>query len=145
MILQDEEHRGTGFGGGRFPSFFLPVFPHQLTCSTVRTLNLKEDMPTVAVAMARLERELNLARSSRVSVLKIIHGYGSSGRGGDIRIALQKALVEKTQSGEIQTVIFGEDWRISNEASWALIKKWPELKQDSDLGRENRGITIVVL
>ncbi|HET9695377.1 MAG TPA: hypothetical protein VFP40_00840 [Terriglobales bacterium] len=102
-------------------------------------------MPTVAVAMARLERELNLARSSRVSVLKIIHGYGSSGRGGDIRIALQKALVEKTQSGEIQTVIFGEDWRISNEASWALIKKWPELKQDSDLGRENRGITIVVL
>ena len=111
----------------------------------MRTLNLKEDMPTVPVAMARLERELALANSSRIAVVKIIHGYGSTGRGGDIRVAVQKALVERAQSGAIQAVIFGEDWRISNETTWALIKKWPELKQDSDLGRENKGITIVVL
>ena len=111
----------------------------------MRTLNLKEDMPTVPVALARLDRELSLAKSSRVSILKIVHGYGSTGRGGDIRVALQKTLVERMQNGGVQTVIFGEDWCISNEATWALIKKWPELKQDSDLLRENKGITIVVL
>jgi len=63
----------------------------------VRTLNLKEDMPTVPVAMARLERELALANSSRIAVVKIIHGYGSTGRGGDIRVAVQKALVERAE------------------------------------------------
>ncbi len=111
----------------------------------LRIVNLKEGMPTVRVALGRLERELSLARSQTASVLKIIHGYGSTGQGGEIRLAVQKLLMERMNRCELQLVIFGEDWRISNEASWALIKKWPELKQDSDLGRENRGITIVVL
>ena len=144
MSLQDEEHRGTGFGGGRFPSFFLypPVADYYVI---VRVLNLKEGMPTVDAALSRLERELRLARSARTSLIKIIHGYGSTGRGGDIRLALQKILVERVGRGEVQAVIFGEDWRISNEASWALIKKWPELKEDADFGRGNLGITVVVL
>jgi hypothetical protein len=42
-------------------------------------------------------------------------------------------------------VIFGEDWRISYEATWALLKQFPALKQDSDLGRKNLGITVVLL
>ena len=44
-----------------------------------------------------------------------------------------------------EILIPGEDWRISNEATWALLQSCPELKQDSDLGRENRGISVVVL
>jgi hypothetical protein len=77
--------------------------------------------------------------------VKFVHGYGSTGKGGEIRIAVQNGLMKRLQQGEMKAVIFGEDWRISNETTWALLKKWPELKQDSDLGRENRGITLVVL
>jgi hypothetical protein len=110
-----------------------------------KTVNLKEDMPLVREALSRMERELRRARAEGVSLLKIVHGYGSTGKGGEIRIAVQKALVKRLQQGEVQCVIFGEDWRISNETTWALLKQWPELKQDSDLGRENRGITVVVL
>jgi hypothetical protein len=80
-----------------------------------------------------------------VSLLKIVHGYGSTGKGGEIRLAVQSALAVALQRREVQQLIFGEDWRISNEACWALLKQWPELKRDSDLGRENRGITFVVL
>ncbi len=47
-------------------------------------------MPQVHEALQRLTRELTLARQQKHSLLKIIHGYGSSGAGGDIRIAVQK-------------------------------------------------------
>jgi hypothetical protein len=111
----------------------------------LRVVNLKEGMPLVREAMSRMEGELRRAREGHVSLVKFVHGYGSTGKGGEIRIAVQTGLMKRLRQGEMQAVIFGEDWRISNETTWALLKKWPELKQDSDLGRENRGITVVVL
>jgi hypothetical protein len=108
-------------------------------------VNLELDRPTVPVALSLLEDAVRIARKGGFVGIKFIHGYGSSGVGGDIRIAAQKVLAQKSQSGEVRAFIAGEDWRISNEASWELLKRCPELKQDSDLGRGNRGISIVVL
>ncbi len=102
-------------------------------------------MPLVREAMSRMEGHLRRARSDGVAVVKFVHGYGSTGKGGEIRIAVQKGLMKRLHQNELQAVIFGEDWRISNETTWALLKRFPELKQDSDLGRGNRGITVVVL
>ncbi|HET9409675.1 MAG TPA: Smr/MutS family protein [Candidatus Sulfotelmatobacter sp.] len=111
----------------------------------IRTVNLKSDMPLVREALDRLEREIKSARQDKVLALKIIHGYGSTGVGGDIRIAIQKRLHELKESGSIKACIFGENWAQSDEAAWALLRSMPELKKDGDLGRGNRGITIVVL
>lgn len=111
----------------------------------IRVINLKEGMPLVREAMSRMEGQLRRARAEGVLLVKFVHGYGSTGRGGEIRIAVQNGLMNRLQQRELQAVIFGEDWRISNENTWELLKKYPELKQDSDLGRENRGITIVLL
>lgn len=102
-------------------------------------------MPLVCEALQRLERELALARRENAKLLKLVHGYGSSGEGGEIRIAVQKTLVEMAASGKIRGCIFGENWSKSDEAVWKLLKTHPELKNDPDLGRRNRGITIVVL
>ncbi len=102
-------------------------------------------MPLVREALQRLERELSLARQEKTTLLKIVHGYGSTGEGGDIRIAVQKRLVEMQQNGLIRVCIFGENWSKSDEVSWKLLQSRAELKSDSDLGRRNRGITIVLL
>jgi hypothetical protein len=102
-------------------------------------------MPLVREALQRLDRELALARQDKAASLKLIHGYGSTGEGGDIRIAVQKRLLEMIQNGQIRGCIFGENWSKSDEASWKLLQSQTELKSDSDLGRRNRGITIVVL
>jgi hypothetical protein len=109
------------------------------------TINLKEGWPTVPQALARLTTELERARQSGVSLLKIIHGYGSTGEGGAIRDAVQVELVRLAHEGQIRAFIAGEDWRISNEATWAVVSKHRELKRDRDLGRGNRGISIVLL
>jgi hypothetical protein len=111
----------------------------------IKTVNLKSDMPLVHEALQRLDRELSLAHKEKTTLLKLIHGYGSTGAGGDIRIAVQKRLLEMTQGGQIRACIFGENWSKSDDAAWKLLQSHPELKNDPDLGRRNRGITIVLL
>ena len=78
-------------------------------------------------------------------MLKIIHGYGSTGAGGDIRIVVQKRLYELAEARQIRGCIFGENWAKSNEAAWRLLQTHPELKNDPDLSRGNQGITIVIV
>lgn len=95
--------------------------------------------------MQRLDHELALVRDQRIPVLKIIHGYGSSGTGGDIRVAVQKRLYELAEAGQIHGCIFGENWAKSDDAAWRLLQSRPELKSDPDLSRGNEGITIVVI
>ena len=102
-------------------------------------------MPLVHEALQRLARELALARQQKAALLKIIHGYGSSGAGGNIRIGVQKRLLELAETGQIRGCIFGENWSKSDEVSWRLLQKHPSLKSDPDLGRGNQGITIVLL
>jgi hypothetical protein len=101
-------------------------------------------MPQVHEALQRLERELAIARQEKAKLVKLVHGYGSTGAGGDIRIAVQKRLLEMVQNSQIRGCIFGEDWSKSEDTAWKLLQSHPELKSDSDLGRRNRGITIVV-
>ena len=102
-------------------------------------------MPLVREALQRLERELALAHQEKAKLLKLVHGYGSSGAGGEIRIAVQKRLLELAQNGQIRGCIFGENWSKTDDAAWKLLQSYPELKSDSDLGHRNRGITIVLL
>ena len=111
----------------------------------IKTVNLKSDMPRVREALQQLDHELAVARQEKARLLKLIHGYGSTGAGGDIRIAVQKRLQQLAQDGQIRGCIFGENWSKSDETSWRLLQSHSELKNDSDLGRGNRGITIVLL
>ena len=102
-------------------------------------------MPSVYEALQRLEREIGLARQQKHSLLKVIHGYGSTGAGGDIRIAVQRRLHELVEAGQIRGCIFGENWSKTDEATWRLLQAQSDLKSDPDLGRRNQGITVVWL
>jgi len=113
--------------------------------SPMKTVSLKEGMPLVREAMLRLDRELAVAKQEGYSLIKLIHGYGSTGAGGEIRIAAQNRLREMSDRGEVRGCIFGEDWTISDERTWKVIQANPALKQDRDLNRRNLGITVVVL
>ena len=110
-----------------------------------RVVNLEEDHPTVNVGLLGLERSLSDARRDGVAVLKLIHGYGSKGVGGKLKHEAAKALMVYKQNGKIRDFVSGEDFRVSNEVTWELLKRAPEIKQDRDLGMNNRGITVVLL
>jgi hypothetical protein len=118
---------------------------HNVRPRLIKTVNLEEGMPQVHQALSQLDLELRRAQEERCSLVKLIHGYGSSGTGGDIRTAVQRKLREMADHGQIRGCIFGEDWSKSDDQTWPLLRTYPELKQDRDLGKKNRGITIVVL
>jgi hypothetical protein len=110
-----------------------------------RIVNLEEGRPTVNVGLLRLDHALAAARAEGVPVLKLIHGYGSSGAGGRLREEVWKALDRFQRNGSIAAFIPGEDFRLSNETSWELVKRDKSIREDRDFGRANRGITMVVL
>jgi hypothetical protein len=111
----------------------------------IKIVNLEDGMPKLEEARLRMQHELQVARQQKYAAVKVIHGYGSSGIGGSLRIGLQKELQQLVLAGSVKSFVAGEDWRISNETAWRLLKRFPEWKQDSDLGRNNRGISIVLL
>jgi hypothetical protein len=111
----------------------------------MKTVNLKDGMPLVHQALMQMDRELAVARAYGCDFVKLIHGYGSTGAGGEIRIAVQKRLREMSERGQIRGFIFGENWAKSDEQAWRIVSSRQELKLDRDLGKGNRGITIVEL
>ena len=112
---------------------------------SIKIVNLEDGMPTVGEACLRMNYELQLARREGYKAVKLIHGYGSTGAGGSLRVELQKELRQEVRDGTIRAYVPGENWRISDETAWELLKRFPEWKKDTDLGRGNQGISVVVL
>lgn len=110
-----------------------------------RIVNLESGMPTVEVARNRLINEIQTAKMRGDKALKVIHGYGSSGKGGAIKVDIQKFLSQKLRSGGIRGYVKGEDFSPFSEASRRITNRLPELTKDRDYSRGNDGITIVLL
>src|SRR3954454_7297004 len=111
----------------------------------IRVLNFEQGFPTREEACKRLDQLLPQAKKTGAAALKIIHGYGSSGTGGVLRFAIRGYLRQCKERGDIQAFIPGESWSQFDKYSKLLLKHVPESQLDSDLGRNNRGITLVLL
>ena len=109
----------------------------------MRTINLEAGMPTSLDAMNTLNNRIYAERASGAACVKIIHGYGSTGRGGAIRKACRQKLLEYRRRGIIKGMIAGEKLGPFNEEGRRAADSHPEIRSDIDWGRENNGITIV--
>lgn len=110
-----------------------------------RIINLKEGMPAVQDAMAHLGREIRMARRQQVGVIKLIHGFGASGKGGKIRLAVRRELAQLQKRGYVQYYILGEQFSIFDEQTRKAFSQCDMVRRDPDLERHNNGITLVVL
>jgi hypothetical protein len=61
-------------------------------------------------------------------VLKVIHGYGSTGKGGALCVGLRKSSGLRKSEGAIKDSIAGEDLSIFNNTVLALLEAVPELR-----------------
>ena len=110
-----------------------------------KTVNLEYGRPLVASALARLNHELASARTAGVRVLTIIHGYGSSGKGGAIREECRRSLDYLAHIGQITAAIPGEEFNRKAGPTRNLLRRFPGLAADDNLGRNNPGITLVII
>jgi hypothetical protein len=111
----------------------------------VKILNIEAGLPTVEQARQILISELTQAKRSGLSAVKVIHGYGSTGKGGALRGALRNSLLRRKKEGLVTRVIFGEKWSVFEDDARYAIERCLELRSDRDLNRSNEGITIALL
>ncbi len=113
--------------------------------ATLRTFNVEAGRPTLDEARRLVIDEIKRAKGSGVRVLKVIHGYGSSGKGGTLCIGLRKSFGLRKKEGVIKDFVKGEEFTIFSNTVLALLDAVPELRGDPDLGATNEGITIIWL
>lgn len=111
----------------------------------VRTFNVEAGMPTLEEARRLVIEEIRRAKREGIRVLKVIHGYGSSGKGGKLNFGLRKSFGLRKKEGVIRDFIAGEDFTIFNPTVLALLEAVSELRGDPDLGATNEGVTILWL
>ena len=112
---------------------------------SLRVLNLEAGHPTLDEARRRLLAEMDAAKSRGSRLLKVIHGYGSTGSDGVLCVGIRRSLRLRVKEGKVTIFVPGE--RFSSDAVEArdLVKRHPFLRGDRDFNRSNPGVTIVEL
>ncbi len=113
------------------------------TRERVISSNLEAGLPSAEQALERLERTLREARSCGAKVVRLIHGYGSTGRGGKIRDAVRRELGRMLARGEVSLVINGEIYSPTTNAGRDLLSRFKELKTTERSDSSNPGLTII--
>jgi hypothetical protein len=109
------------------------------------TYNIKSDMPTTDQAYTRLLFKIRHLKESGNQFVKIIHGYGSSGVGGELRYSVREQLKKMQHDRLIRNFLPGEDFSMLSPKGQKIIKQFPRLKEDKDFRKSNKGITLVVI
>lgn len=111
----------------------------------MRIIDIERGHPVVDQALVRLSQGLRLAKANREKAVKIIHGYGSSGKGGSIKQGTMCFLEEKKKAGFIKDYCKGEEFTPFFNQGRKMVETAPHLKKDCDYNRQNDGITIVIM
>ena len=110
-----------------------------------KEVNIKADLPTADLAVKRVGYNIQNGKIWGCSAIKIIHGYGSSGIGGKIRVAVRQELAAMKAAGKIRDYVIGEEFSIFSPATRSMLVACREMRADRDLERHNNGITVVWL
>ncbi|MDR2356980.1 MAG: hypothetical protein LBD92_02700 [Oscillospiraceae bacterium] len=111
----------------------------------LREVDLKSDMPSSGDAIKRVTYNIRSGKALGVPVVKFIHGYGSTGKGGKIRVETRRYLADQKRKRLIRGFIPGEEFSIFDEATRAAFALCDDLRRDRDLDRHNNGVTFVIL
>ena len=111
----------------------------------IKTINIKYDFPPSDVAVFDLWKEIVMSKKEGYKVIKVIHGYGSHGKGGEIKRAIHEFLLNEKKNKLIVEYVKGEEWSSNNETVKKIQEFFPELVIDEDLKNINSGISVVVL
>lgn len=96
-------------------------------------------------ALVDLSFAINGAKNQGVRVLKVIHGYGSHGKGGAIKRAVHQELCELRRCMQVTDFVRGEDFGLFNETSQKIFAVDESVSHDIDYNKRNPGITVVLI
>jgi hypothetical protein len=110
-------------------------------------IDIHSDRPLVDAALQQLDENIEAAAAAGLKGLIVIHGFGSTGSGGDIKHALRDQLAGNRWSHRVGEYAGGEDITPHSSVHSHWLKHRSELinllKQNHDLG--NTGLTVLLL
>lgn len=109
----------------------------------LKVINLKEFNPSVDYALAVVEIEIENSHLDGTQCIKVLHGYGSHGRGGVILIELRKRLRQLLKQHKISDFFAGDEWNIFSSRTMEILNADKTIAGDEDLNKANPGITII--
>ena len=110
----------------------------------LKEINLKE-VSHVDSSVAIVKMEIERAYREGVSVLKLVHGYGSHGQGGETLKAVRRELMLLKKRGAIKNFFNGDKWNLFESETIEILNRDKTIVGDRDLNHNNPGITIVVI
>jgi len=97
-------------------------------------------LPPDAVEQTLLDSWGRVRNSPTLRILKIVHGYGSSGRGGKTKEIVRNWIFRN--SSRFRAVIDGTSYTLFDGKVRDMIGETGPIT-DPDLGAQNQGVTIV--
>lgn len=111
----------------------------------VRVVNIKEDMPPKDYAVFLLDTAIEDSKKMGYKALIVIHGYGSHGKGGDIKKEVLNYLTQAKKNHKITTFVKGDEWGELNEDRKLMCEICPQLIVNEHLYSINSGVTAILL
>ena len=111
--------------------------------TAIKTINVEASLPTLDEARRLVIEEIRKAKREGIRVLKVIHGYGSTGKGGKLCVGLRKSFGLRKKEKVIKDFIAGEAFSIFDETTIKLLEAVPELRADRDLNSTNEGVSLL--
>ncbi len=110
----------------------------------MKTLNLKEAGASKEDSVILLEMFIESARLEKEAIVKVLHGYGSHGKGGVLFSAIREKLTSMKRQKKIKDFFGGGKWNLLDEETVSALLK-DKSCFDDDLNKSNPGITIIIL
>lgn len=111
----------------------------------LKIIDLKRENCSVDYALAIVELEVESAKREGICAVKVLHGYGSHGKGGAILVNLRKLLLQWKKSGFIRDYFGGDKWNMFDKTTLEILMKDKTIYGDEDMNRANPGITIIYI
>lgn len=110
-----------------------------------RVINVKNNFPTVDYALYLIDQEIKYSKATGNKSIVVIHGYGSSGKGGVIKEEIKKYLPELKKKKIIVDHVHGENWGDSNPSKLKICELCPDLILQENLQSLNSGVTVILV
>ncbi len=107
-------------------------------------IDIKSEGQTVSLALGEFLIEVERLKFLNQRVLiKVITGYGSHGKGGEIKKELSKLLYKLKKEEKIS--YFSSCEKLTKDELHSLCEKFPDLILDTEVSSYNSGVTLVVV
>lgn len=110
----------------------------------VRRIDVGHDNLTVHQARVVLDKEIATSVKNLDDFLVIVHGHGSSGTGGKIKVMVHDYARSLMASKALKDFIKGEDLTRTSASSRRVSSNYPPIKLLNEWNRRNSGLSIFI-